>query len=283
MPRTRPPLPDFEQPPVIEVALSIQFERLAQLRAPHLGLLWTEFQDKFPFYEDHAPLDHIVETFGVRQPPKLGIQLVAGDAPPVVRCWFLNEPRTELIQVQQDRFVHNWRKIGVGVKEGEEYPHYEHISEQFEKELEVFKKFVVNNNIGKFIPNQCEITYINHIVAGEGWNTHDELSEVVSIWSSDFSEPFPLQIEESRFGIRCFIPDEQGNPIGRLHISLQPGFRRSDEKPMFVLTLTSRGKPSENSTAGIFQFLDAGRKFIVLGFTAITTPKMHTIWGRKDG
>ncbi|GAH85222.1 unnamed protein product, partial [marine sediment metagenome] len=32
------PLPDFEHPPVVEVALAVQFEELSTLRTPQIGL-----------------------------------------------------------------------------------------------------------------------------------------------------------------------------------------------------------------------------------------------------
>jgi hypothetical protein len=41
------PLPEFDNPPVVEVALSVQFEALATLRTPQIGLLWQEFRDRF--------------------------------------------------------------------------------------------------------------------------------------------------------------------------------------------------------------------------------------------
>ena len=131
MRQTPPALPDFDAPPVIEVVLSVQFERLADLRIPHLGLLWTKFSDAFPHFEDRAPLSHVIETFGLRQAPKLALQLISRDQAPQVRCWFVNEARTELVQVQTDRFVHNWRKVGESVKEGEQYRRYEYIRKQF--------------------------------------------------------------------------------------------------------------------------------------------------------
>lgn len=275
-------LPDYDDPPVIEVALSVQFERLEKLRSPHLGLLWSEFQKDFPLFEDHAPLQSVIETFGVRPKPIPALQLISPETTPLVRCWFLNHARTELIQVQQDRLVHNWRKVGEGVKPGEEYPHFEYICEQFARELEIFKKFVDEHQLGIVLPNQCEVSYINHIVAGKGWETHAQMAEIISVWGKSYSHSFPLEMENAKFSASFPIPDTAGKPIGRLHILMQPAFRKADDSQMFVLTLTARGKPTEGSAKSIIEFLESGREYIVLGFTAITTPKMHRIWGRKD-
>jgi hypothetical protein len=43
------------------------------------------------------------------------------EVPPIPRLSFANEQGNEMIQVQNDRFIKNWRKEG----DGEQYPHYE--------------------------------------------------------------------------------------------------------------------------------------------------------------
>ena len=50
-------LPDFENPPLVEVALSVQFEPIEQMRTPQIGLLWTEFRHRFPVTQEHPPVD----------------------------------------------------------------------------------------------------------------------------------------------------------------------------------------------------------------------------------
>jgi len=150
----RSPLPDFANPPVIEVALSVQFNSLTELQAPQLGLLWHEFRPCFPRAEQQPPLDSVTEKFGVRGPGKVSVTFGMGI--PVPRCWFLNEAGTELIQVQQDRFAHNWRKVG----EEDSYPRYEYIRETFKTVLETFHQFLARERFGELIPNQCEVTYV---------------------------------------------------------------------------------------------------------------------------
>jgi uncharacterized protein (TIGR04255 family) len=278
---TRPPYPDFENPPVVEVALAVQFERLGGFRYTHFGLLWHRFAQAFPLVEDHPPIQTLVETFGVRESPRIGIQLVSGDMPPAVRSWFLTEPRNELLQIQPDKLVHNWRKVGSGVHEGTDYPRYEHIRKQFEDELAIFCEFVNDFQLGNFWPNQCEITYINHILPGEDCSTHTEIDKIISSFKPSIRKLHHLELENARFDMRYIIRNAEQRPSGRLHASLQPAFRKSDEKAIFVLTLTARGQPDEASTAGVMRFVDQGRTLIVHGFTELTTPEMHTVWGRR--
>ncbi|MCH7839452.1 MAG: hypothetical protein IID38_04355, partial [Planctomycetes bacterium] len=81
------PLPDFSDPPVVEVALSVQFDSLKKLRTPQLGLLWREFRDRFPVTEEHAPLDAVVERFGAPRVRKGVARIEMLKSPPTPRCW----------------------------------------------------------------------------------------------------------------------------------------------------------------------------------------------------
>src|SRR2546422_5562505 len=135
----RPNIPDFDNPPVVEVVLSIQFEPLEGLHTAHLGLLWGQFRDRFPRTEDQPPLNRVIEDLEPSVPPEAGgIRIEFFDRFPSPRLWFLNEDGTELIQVQQDRFIHNWRTVG----EGKKYPRYERIRESFSKELTTFQQYL---------------------------------------------------------------------------------------------------------------------------------------------
>lgn len=102
-------LPDFRKPPLAETVLSLQFEPIAGLTTAHLGLLWQRFREQLPLIEEQPPLPPVVEKFGPPAPSQ--VEVTVEEKPPVPRLWFLNQDKTELIQVQADRFIHNWRKI----------------------------------------------------------------------------------------------------------------------------------------------------------------------------
>ena len=53
----------FANPPVMEVALSVQFDPIAGLRAAHLGHWWyTDLRPDFPIVDEQAALPATVET-----------------------------------------------------------------------------------------------------------------------------------------------------------------------------------------------------------------------------
>ena len=62
MPRP-PDLPDFDNPPLVEVVLSVQFSDLQSYRTVHPGLLWErKFRESFPEFAEQPPLDPLFET-----------------------------------------------------------------------------------------------------------------------------------------------------------------------------------------------------------------------------
>ncbi len=270
-------LPSFAAPPVVEVALGVQFEPLERLRSLDMLSLRDSYKGKFPKVQEHPPLPSVIEDFGPPRAFRLEARLEMTDLPPVPRYWFLTETESELIQIQQDRFVHNWRKIGTG----DDYPRYERIAATFQDEFLQFHEFVDRGEFGPLVPSQCEVTYINHIESGVGWDRLGELGEILTVWRSQYSDPFLSEAENVVLSWSHVIPSESGAPAGRLRIMAEPAQRISDGQPAYRLTLTARGHPFGNDMTGIRSFLDLGREWVVRGFASITTPKMHQIWERQ--
>ena len=271
---SRPPdLPDFANPPVVETVLSVQFEPISGLHTAHLGLLWREFEARFQRPDERPPLEQVIEQFPETPRVRMGLQFQAYESLPVPRLCFANERGNEMLQVQSDRFVKNWRKEG----EGEEYPHYDETSKpMFEQDFARFLAFLSTHHFEPPVINQCEVTYVNHILCGEGWQNFGDFAAIFTFWQGPRGD-IPGKLEDLRAHARFPILNWNGEPIGRLHADVQPGFRVSDNKPMYVFHLTARGQLGRG-----FEFLDVGRRWIVKTFASLTTEKMHEIWRRKD-
>lgn len=265
-------LPDFDNPPVVETVLSAQFEPLPSVQTAHLGLLWGEYRASFPKSGEHPPLDPVVEQFPERPSGRFGLKLQMFEVPPIPRLSFANAQGNEMIQVQNDRFIKNWRKEG----DGEQYPHYEEtVRPNFDRDFGIFLGFLAKNRLGPPRVNQCEVTYVNHILSGIGWDNYGEFENVFTFWRFPNATP-PGPPEDLRLHARFVIPDDDGKPIGRLHVDLQPAVRISDNLPMYVLHLTARGQVGDG-----LGFFDIGRKWIVTTFKRLTTESMHNIWRIK--
>jgi uncharacterized protein (TIGR04255 family) len=265
-------LPDFSDPPVVETLLSAQFDRLVLPKTAHFGLYWNEIHSRYPKTEEQAELPTVTEPHPDQPQTPLGIQFQTLDAPPTPRFWFIDEQGTELIQVQRDRFIKNWRKTG----ERDKYPRYEQVRAGFDQDFIQFSEFLTRNQLGTIRVNQCEVTYINHIVAGAGWDTHLDVEKVFNVWRQPIA-PFPGPAQGVALRARFLILDDVGTFAGRLHVTIQPVTRLPDGRPMFLMELTARGQVGEGT-----EFFDLGRKWIVKSFAELTTPAMHKIWGRKD-
>lgn len=265
---------DFANPPVIETVLSVQFSPLSKFSIPHSGLYWQRVRDRFPRIELRPPVAHVKEEFGSREASvasQFSIELV----PAVglqVRCWFLDQKGNKFVQVQNDRFIYNWQKV----TGNETYPRYETVRSNFREEWERFREFLKDENLGVPEVDQCEVTYVNHIEYGKGWKSFGELNKVISAWSGKYSGEFLPSPEKVNTNVTYRLPDGKG----RLHIALGPVIRARDAKEVLQLNLTARGAPASSETEDIIEWLNLGRKWIVEGFTDLTTDEMHRIWGR---
>ncbi len=258
---------DFARPPVEEVVLSVLFNPLDRLLAPHLGEIWQEFKkDGFAHIVEQPPLLHAVETFPA---PGQEAQLRIGDVPPLARIWFIHETETEIIQVQRDRFTFNWRKTELN----QVYPGFTAICEKFEDFYTRFGKIIKNMQIGEVVPAQYELTYIDQLRHGEGWNTLADLGKIYNMFvdshwvgadSVDFRASFPI----------ADLP-------GRLHFAIGNRIKMPEKSQTLQTEFTVHGFPGDAENTMITWFKSA-RDYIREKFTGMFTKDIQTqIWGRK--
>ncbi len=268
-----PGLPSFRDPPVNETALSIQFAPIPNFGIPHYGLYWARIRDNFPRFEVQPPLDAVTEPLdgSLRVQPRFGLQFLAL---PDVRVWFVDRGGSRLIQLQRDRFIHNWRQF----TPSEKYPRYESVRATLQTEWEGFCAFLESEKLGAPQVNQCEVTYVNHIEYGKGWNRYGELNRVVAPWSGVGSGKFLPSPESVNMEVHYLLP----NNLGRLHVSVAPVVRGRDSQEILQVMLVARGAPKTSSFDDVFAWLDIGREWVVKGFTDFTTDSMHKHWGRQS-
>jgi uncharacterized protein (TIGR04255 family) len=264
-------LPDYDNPPVIETALGVQFSITKPFPSRLFGAYWQRIKNRFPHMEIQAPIAPAFEEFEHHPlSPAFGVQFFTE---PDFRYWFIDSSDTRLIQVQRDRFLHNWRRV----KEQDVYLHYDQIKPKFEQEWVEFCSFLSEAGFEKPEVNQCEVTYVNHIEIGGDWKDFGELNKVSACWSGTYSGDFLKRPESVSLNVRYVIPDKKG----RLHIVMQPAIRKQDAKEILQLNLTARGRPRSSDFRDISEWLDLGHEWIVRGFTDFTAPEMHRVWRRK--
>lgn len=266
------PLPDYERPPVIEVIYGIQFDPLKEWRTPLIGALWQTIKTDYPKFKEMPVLAPVVERFDQTiQTEMAALELL--DGPPLPRLFFLDSSENWVMQVQNDRFLHNWKRM----HEDDVYPRFGTVSERFFAAWEKFTTFLRLQEIA--IPNitQLEITYINHIPVEKDRSTIEEIQmDFVDVrWQGDHK--FLPQPETVTWTSSFLLPENQG----RLHASMRPAQRRKDKTSVLLLELTARGIPQVTDAASIRSWFTMGREWIVRSFADLTGETVQRErWGR---
>lgn len=269
------PLPSFVDPPVTEVVVSARFKPIDRWRLADLGPFAVMLADEGFVREEQRPgFDAPSERFGPgNRTPSLGLELIAGTPP--LRYWFLNDQGDELLQAQSNWFACNWRKVTPDAV----YGRWESRWEEFERWIGRYEAALSSTPLAF---DQVEITYVNHITPNAVWTTHSDGHKVFQFLSDvrDNEDTFLPIWEQASADLKFVMnsPNDPEEPLGRLGVSLKPGYQA--ETPVFVLTLTARGRPVGGGLQGVKGFADLAHEWIVRGFTELTTAEMHTEWRR---
>lgn len=258
----RPDLPDYESPPIDEVVVGIQFGRL-QLTGSHIGLFWSCVRDKLPIASEHPPLEPRLENFST--PTVAQFPLIFGL--PRLRYWLATEDGTELLQLQNDRLIFNWRRR----TPEQAYPHFEWIQQKFMEWLSAWRAFLAEHNLELKI-SQFEVTYVNRISIADRPLLVDE---VMSFLAPPLREGLGGKAEATSLSSQRVLAHE-GIDWARAYISAQ---NAQDERgnPSVSFELTVRGPLSAD-----LQILQLrAREWIVRAFDNLTSPEMHKVWGKR--
>jgi len=264
-------LPEYDKPPVNEVICGVSFKSLDRLLVPHIGVLWEAFKADYPTCQEVPPLMPFIEAFGERaleQKPEFA------EIPPLPRVWFVHKNGNGVIQVQRDRFLHNWRKLDPKNR----YPRFEQVFGMFVTHLDTFQTFLEKQKLGEINPSQYELTYVNHIHRGDGWETH---ADVGSIFAD-----FVWRVKEGRFlpppeSVNWSASFVLPNKLGRLHATIRDALHREHGRPLYVFQLTARGFTGSESPETMNNWFDLAHRWIVHGFTDLTDERTQAgVWER---
>src|SRR4051812_36077079 len=120
-------LPDYDRPPVNEVVVGVSFGQF-KLAQAHIGLFWSLIRDRYPELREVPPLPVIIERLENEPTGTAGTTIEMVDMPPTRRSWFIGTDPQWLLQLQDDRLLHNWRRL----TEKDVYPHFEACLERFQ-------------------------------------------------------------------------------------------------------------------------------------------------------
>ena len=259
----------FDNPPVVEVVCGVQFEPLRQWRSHHYGLLWQKFANDFPVVEDKPPL-----------PPGMEIPLGPAATPTLEfmesflpRVWFHSEDRHKMIQVQNDRFLFNWRKSS----DENPYPSFGIVKAEFDQHLAQFKHFLEEARFPALNANQYEVTYVNNIGPDNGYTEfgNDALFADHQRQNTNGRLLGPTESINLRWTYQ--LP----KGWGRLTAHAQTAFLSDKNNQKIIrFDVTARGWPGTGSTAEKEEWFIMAHEWITRGFAEMTTVGVQKSWKR---
>ena len=252
----------YENPPIDEIVCGIRFDPIKRLQSGHFGILWQRFRSDFPRTEDQNLVGPVSEE-----------DLGSPDKPPLPRVWFIHKNENELIQVQRNRFLHNWRKR----RPDDEYPGYEKVVENFERYLSCFEEFLAEENLGNLVLREYELTYIDLIPKEHGWENPSDLAKV-----------FPNLLSLTRQSV--LLNDVQGinwqtifglpNNLGQLIVSIRNAQRIPDNQQIIYIESKAVSSGSYKPIRGWF---NTAHNTIGKFFSNLVSKEIQEkFWGRKS-
>lgn len=208
----KPDRAEFGNPPVVEVVFSVVLDN----PIPFFGFgfvmkLGEMFGDKYPFVQDHPILQKKIESFG--RPGDIMAQVEFRQRPPFPRIWFVSEDDTQVVQVQDDRFSFNWRKVTADT----EYPRFDAVFSDFKETLNLFLKAARELGFKQVNPVQFEITYVSRIKQGAGFVTFRDLGKIFPFLN--LTDLLRNSLPDPPTGVNCTVSYDLH--AGRLHCTVK--------------------------------------------------------------
>jgi uncharacterized protein (TIGR04255 family) len=264
--------PEFDNPPVVERVIGVQFAELPFFTSAHAGWYWKRFLgDEWSQVNVAPKIQDQFEKFG-KVAPAQKMRFEVSQVPTPERTQFVRASDDRMIQLQNSRFLLNWRKA-----EGQPYPEFKDLYAEFLDLLATFRDFVKEACGEELKINQWEITYVNHIPS-------DTLWKGVKDWPNLFPElsmPGMGHADKNLHSMAASWSYTLANDIGRLHLALKHRIStKTEENEIVSLDLTARG-PIDKS--GNFEdSLMVGHDSIVNTFSEITSETAHRCWGSRN-
>src|SRR5580704_13513515 len=269
--------PKFEAPPLVETALSVQFASLPGYTTPHAGWFWKEYLEKL---EDdssrkwsqlaEAPrVEDQFERFGTEDTwaPPVAFRML--QSAPSQRVQFIRADGDRMIQIQDTRFILNWRK------KTSPYPKYDALLLEFRTMFHAFESFASEAGFGALKLNQWEIVYIDQIKKGEMWSSVRDWTRIFPGLAMPSVRIKPASDETMSADWRFSLEGQQG----RLYISLRQIRLQPSNEEVLNLTLLARG-PIDASRTWERGF-ELGHEAVSEAFIAITSAEAQEQWRKR--
>jgi uncharacterized protein (TIGR04255 family) len=256
----------YAKPPIDEVVLGVQFPPIPRFSDAHAGLYWQRVRANYPQVQSQPRLEGSIESPGQPQPVRFEFPL---GSPPQSRTWLIGDTDEYLIQIQNTRFIFNWRQ-----RQKSPYPRFDALREQFVAHFEAFQALLHDEGLDQPEVQQVEVSYINWIVGmpPEVFFAPARATELVTAIGK-------ILPEDQNLGFR-YLLEETDSSIKRLYVQCQSAFRQQapTERGYQLSLVYKAAHPSGFGNNEISMLLEEGRVVAGSAFTELTTPEAHRIW-----
>ena len=252
-------IPSYSTPPVTEVAIGVTLPPFP-LQTRHIGQFWAEIREDFPVTEDVGPIpfDSAMQPFEVKL-----LQM-----PPIRRVFMKTADSEYVLQVQEGRFLTNWRKHPAEAV----YPRYATVLGRFLHSWDRYASFLTRNGLVLPEPTGYELTYVNELndPGTVGIKAYVKLLD----WERLEPEFLIQPPQMANISWSFTMPDSKG----AMTVSINRSTTASGASAT-LLVLSCSGPSS--AAYSLRDWFDTAHEWIVRGFTDLTTDEAHGLWKRE--
>src|SRR3972149_1265857 len=250
----------FANAPLNELICGIQFD-ISGFNFVIENDFYSRIKSNFPKIKENPPLPFTFDKYSsssIRQEKRL---------PFLKRYFFISESESKLIQLQEGRYLFNWRMLE-GVET--EYPRFKSVYKEFYENWEILKS-IFNSHSLKFNVNQLELSYIDHIYVDKFEIPIGKIDEVFTFFNSVSNL---ARLDYIDFNFALPVPELKGH----LNLKLSTATRNIDKKELLVFDMTLRGMLSEENDP-LDNWFTTAHDIIIREFLNLITEKSKEIWG----
>ena len=247
----------FKNPPINELIISTYFNPpIHGLRNEHIGLFWHSIKDEFPIVSQQLPLVNV----------NIDAQLGGEEIFPMPRYWMISSDDTNVMQIQKQAFMLNWRRRDA------EYPYYENIKPIFDKYYSKFQAFISSEtNTDNLQIDVCELTYINTVESCEYWSVPGDVNKIIPSFSIPTMAPSPKSAPSYNCTFVYAIDDDL-----HLRVSIRNAqSAQHPELPILVFEIRASGQIGLTNKSDADSWFDRGHQAISQCFLNLTNPDIQ--------
>ncbi len=254
-----------------EVGLSISFADRSFISEYAIQELHGLFMDELPHVERAHP------TPGPDILPLQGHSPLNVDQP-LSRWWFKSADERFVLQLQENFFGFNWRRIAP-VADKAEYPGYEEMKARFDRYFAKIREWQISHGQSCPRPIAGELLY-DDVIEIQQSTEPVKISSYLSFWNSVGQNPVAGWNVN---WVESFSKHTDKNESVMKFAALLAGFAKDEDPEQFVpvIRLNFAAMGMLKDIAGIDTFFEDAHLYIGARFKSIVSEQAQAAWGRK--